>query len=75
MYVKMPFGLTNVGATCQRVMDISFVDEIYRFIMIYLDDITVFSKTDEEHLLHLRKVLKNEEIWYLLKPVEILTVD
>jgi hypothetical protein len=54
MYVKMPFGLMNDGATFQRAMDIAFVDELGRFIVIYLDDITVFSKTDEEHLLHLR---------------------
>jgi hypothetical protein len=50
MYVKMPFGLMNVGATFQREMDIAFVDELGRFIVIYLDDVTVYSKTDEEHL-------------------------
>jgi hypothetical protein len=49
MYVKMHFGLMNVGATIQREMDIDFVDELGRFIFIYLDDITIFSKTDEEH--------------------------
>ena len=58
MYVKMPFGLMNVGDTFQRAMDIAFVDELGRFIVIYLDDITVFSKTDEEHLLHLRRVFE-----------------
>ena len=56
MYVKMPFGLINVGATFQRAMDIAFSDEIGHFIVIYLDDLTVFSKTEEEHLKHLRKV-------------------
>lgn len=56
MYVKMPFGLMNVGATFQREMDIAFADEIDMFSVIYLDDITVYSKTDEEHLLHLRRV-------------------
>lgn len=58
MYVKMPFGLMNVGATFQRRMDIAFADEIGRFIVIYLDDITVYSKIDEEHLLHLRRVFE-----------------
>ena len=56
MYVKMPFGLMNIGATFRRAMDIAFLEEIGYFIVIYLDDITVFSKIDEEHLAHLRKV-------------------
>lgn len=42
MYVKMPFDLMNVGATFQRVMDFTFANEMGRFIVIYLDDITVF---------------------------------
>ena len=56
MYVKMPFGLMNAGATFQRAMDIAFSEDIGYFIIIYLDDITVFYKTDEENLEHLRKV-------------------
>jgi hypothetical protein len=56
MYVKMHFVLINVGATFQRVMDISFVDELGRLIVIYLDEITIFSITDQENLLHLRNV-------------------
>ena len=58
MYVKIPFGLMNVGATFQRAMDIAFSEEIGHFIVIYLDDITVYSKTDEEHLKHLRRVFE-----------------
>jgi len=58
MYVKIPFGLMNVEATFQRAMDISFANEIGRFIVIYLDDITVYSKTNEEHLMHLRRVFE-----------------
>ena len=56
MYVKMPFGLMNVGATFQRAMDVAFAKEIHEFLVIYLVDITVFSKTDYEHLDHLRQV-------------------
>ena len=55
MYVKMPFGLMNEGATFQRAMEITFSKYIGYFIIIYLDDIIVFSKTDEEHLIHLNK--------------------
>lgn len=55
-YVKIPFGLKNAGATFQRAMDIAFAKEIHDFLVIYLDDLTVFSKTDQEHLDHLRQV-------------------
>ena len=58
MYVKMPFGLMNAGATLQREMNITFTNEKDRFILIYLDDITVFSKTDEDRMLHLRIVFQ-----------------
>lgn len=58
MYVKMSFCLMNVGATFQREMEIAFADEIDKLIVIYLDDIIVFSKTDEEHLHHLRRVFE-----------------
>jgi ribonuclease HI len=58
MYDKMPFGLMNAGATFQRAMDIAFVGERDKFIVIYLDDLTVFSKTDEEHLIHLKQTFE-----------------
>ena len=54
MYVKMSFGLMNAGATFQRAMDIAFLEELGCFIIIYLDDVTIFSKIDEENLEHLR---------------------
>ena len=53
IYAKIPFGLMNVGATFQRAMDIAFSKEKDKFVVIYLDDITVFSKSDEDHLKHL----------------------
>ena len=58
MYDKMPFGLMNAGDTFQRAMDIAFVGERDKFIVIYLDDLTVFSKTDEEHLIHLKQTFE-----------------
>ena len=36
-------------------MDIAFLEELGYFIIIYLDDVTVFSKIDEERLAHLRR--------------------
>jgi hypothetical protein len=56
MYAKMPFGLMNEGSNFQRAMDITFIGERDKFVVIYLDDITVFSKSDKEHSQHMRKV-------------------
>jgi hypothetical protein len=58
MYAKMPFGLMNAGATFQRAMDIAFIGGKDKFAMIYLDDITVFSKTDKEHHYHLKTIFQ-----------------
>lgn len=58
MYAKMPFGLMNAGATFQRAMDVAFVGERNKFIVIYLDDIIVFSNSDSEHIQHLRQAFK-----------------
>ena len=43
----------NVGATFQRAMDIDFGGEKGKFVVIYLDDFIVFSKSYEENLTHL----------------------
>ena len=53
MYDKIPFGLMNAGATFQRAMDINFEGERDKFVVIYLDDITVFSQSNDEHLKNL----------------------
>jgi hypothetical protein len=56
MYGKLPFGLMNAGETFQRAMDIAFIREKDQFVVIYLDDITIFSRYEKEHCFHLRKV-------------------
>ena len=43
-YIRIPFGLLNVGSTFQRAMDQAFNDLIGKIIAIYQDDLTVFSK-------------------------------
>ena len=58
MYAWMPFGLINTGATFQRAMDITFVGEQYKFVVVYLNDITVFSKDDVEHIEHLHRTFE-----------------
>lgn len=57
-YNRMPFGLINVGATFQRAMNNSFSNLKDKMIVIYLDDLTVFSKTREDHTKDLEKVLR-----------------
>jgi hypothetical protein len=54
MYEKIPFGLMNDGETFQRAMNIAFIGEKDKFIVIYLDDIIVFSTYDDKHLQHLK---------------------
>lgn len=54
MYARMSFNLINAGETFQRAMDIAFMGEHDKFVVVYLDDIKIFSKTDEEHVEHLK---------------------
>jgi len=58
MYAKMSFGLMNAGAAFQRAVDIAFAKEKDKILVLYVDDITVFSKSDEEHVAHLMLVFK-----------------
>jgi len=58
MYDKMSFGLMNAGATFQRAMDISFVGEQDKFVVIYYDDLSVFSKSNEDHMIHLKQTFE-----------------
>ena len=53
-YCKIPFGLTNAGAAFQKAMEMAFKNLIDKFVLVYLDDITVYSKNVEDHFDHLR---------------------
>ena len=65
-YRRMPFGLINAGATFQRAMDIAFRGLIGRSAVVYLDDITIFSKRRGEHAFHLRQIFERcRKIWHL----------
>ena len=50
----MPFGLVNAPSSFQRAMNLTFGEEIGRFVLVYLDDILIFSESASEHLAHVR---------------------
>ena len=49
-----PFGMTNAPATFQRMMSLLFKEELDAFVLVYLDDILIFSQALEEHIPHIR---------------------
>ena len=53
----MSFGLTNAPATFMDLMNMVFMDFLDTFVILFIDDILVYSKTDREHEAHLRQVL------------------
>lgn len=57
-YRVMAFGLTNAPASFQGFMNSLFKQLLDEFVVVYLDDILVYSKTFQEHLQHLRQVLE-----------------
>ena len=53
-YKRMPFGLSNTGATFQKAMEMAFSNLMYKFVLVYLDDVTIYSQKIADHIDHLR---------------------
>jgi transposase InsO family protein len=57
-YLVMPFGLTNAPASFQRFINEVLQEYLHSFVIVYLDDILIFSKREEEHVGHVRRILR-----------------
>ena len=57
-YMVMPFGLANAPAIFQSMMTEIFRDVLDVFVVIYIDDLLIFSESEEEHVEHVKEVLR-----------------
>src|SRR5829696_7248203 len=57
-YKVMPFGLTNAPATFQSLVQDILRPHLDDFVIVYIDDILIYSKNEEDHAQHVRKVLE-----------------
>jgi hypothetical protein len=54
----MSFGLTNALAFFMNLMNSAFMDYLDKFVVVFIDDILIYSQSEEEHVDHLKMVLQ-----------------
>jgi hypothetical protein len=57
-FTMMSFGLTNAPAFFMNLMNSVFMDYLDKFVVVFIDDILIYSQSEEEHVDHLRMVLQ-----------------
>ena len=60
-FTVLPFGLTNAPSSFMRLMNNVLSEYLDSFVVVYLDDVLIYSKTEEEHLQHINMVLSKLE--------------
>jgi hypothetical protein len=75
-FLVMMFGLCNAPSIFTTLMNLIFHEKLDKFIIIYINDILVYSKSTEEHVTHSKFVLQNplKTIYMPIKQITSLQV-